>query len=213
MRAAVINEVSARDKNSYIVNALKKRGIEVFNIGMKEGDFEGDGLTYIHTGLMAGLVLSLGGADIVVGGCGTGQGFLISAMQYPGVFCGLIETPLDAFLFGQINGGNCVSLALNKGFGWAGDINLDYLFEKLFSEGYGQGYPEARRASQQESRARLKAVSALAHRPMKEILAGLDKSILSAVFGYKPFVNFIRNGCPESELRDIILQDYIGGRE
>lgn len=212
MKAAVINEVSARDKNPYVVRALEKRGIEVCNIGMKEGDFADEGLTYIHTGLMAGLVIALCGADIVVGGCGTGQGFMISAMQYPGVFCGLIETPLDAFLFGQINGGNCVSLALNKGFGWAGDINLDYIFEKLFSEGYGQGYPEARRASQQESRARLKAVSALAHRPMAEILAGLDKSILSAVFGHKPFAQFVKNGCPNSELRDIILRQYIGGQ-
>ena len=212
MKAAVINEVSARDKNPYVVKALEKRGIEVCNIGMKEGAFEGEGLTYIHTGLMAGLVVSLGGAEIVVGGCGTGHGFLISAMQYPGVFCGLLESPLDAFLFGQINGGNCVSLALNKGFGWAGDINLDYIFEKLFSEGYGQGYPEARRASQQESRARLKAVSALAHRPMKEILAGLEESVVSAVFGHKPFADFVKNGCPSSELRDIILHKYLGGR-
>jgi ribose 5-phosphate isomerase RpiB len=210
MKAAVINEVSARDKNPFIVKALEKRGIEVCNLGMKEGDYPGEGLTYIHTGLMAGLVINLCGADIVVGGCGTGEGFMISAMQYPGVFCGLIESPLDAFLFGQINGGNCISLALNKGYGWAGDINLEYIFEKLFSDGYGQGYPEARRASQRESRERLRTISALVHRPMTEILEGLDTNILSAIFNHRPFADFVKNGCPQSQLRDMILQKFIG---
>jgi len=210
MKIAVINEVSARDKNPAIIKALAKYGAEVFNLGMKEGEFSGEGLTYIHTGLMAGLLLNLGGVDMVVGGCGTGQGFMISAMQFPGVFCGLLESPLDAFLFGQINGGNCVSLALNKGFGWAGDINLDYLFEKLFSEGYGQGYPESRRVSQRESQSRLKAISLASHRPMAETLAGIDKSVASVVCGYHSFVDFVKNECPKSELRDAILSNHNG---
>ncbi len=42
-------------------------------------------------------------------------------MQYPGVSCGLIADPLDAWLFSMINAGNCISLALNKGYGWAGE--------------------------------------------------------------------------------------------
>ena len=131
MKIAVINEVSSRDKNGKVLEALQGFGHDVFNVGMSADGNEPE-LTYIHTGLMAGIALNTGAADLVVGGCGTGQGFLISAMQYPGVFCGLITEPLDAWLFSQINGGNCVSLALNKGFGWAADINLKYIFEKLF---------------------------------------------------------------------------------
>lgn len=44
-------------------------------------------------------------------------------------YCGLIQSPLDAWLFGQINGGNCISLALNFGYGWATDINLWFVFD------------------------------------------------------------------------------------
>ena len=93
MKVAVINEVSARDKNQDIIRALEKTGVQVLNVGMSEENQDIE-LTYIHTGLMAGILLNLGAVDLVVGGCGTGQGFLVSAMQYPNVFGGLIKEPL-----------------------------------------------------------------------------------------------------------------------
>jgi len=211
MKCAVINEVSARDKNPYLVQALAEKGHEVVNAGMREGEFAGEPLTYIHTGLMAATLLNLGAVDFVVGGCGTGQGFMLSAMQYPSVFCGLIETPLDAFLFGQINGGNCISLALNKGFGWAGDINLDYIFDKLFSDGFGEGYPEARKTSQQASRKILQTVSVQTHKTMIEIVSSLDRSITDTVFSYKPFADAVRGECTNKELQSFIINTYMGG--
>lgn len=211
MKIAVINEVSARDKNPLIVKALKEKGFEVLNAGMSEGDFEGEPLTYIHTGLIAGIVLNLGAADFAVGGCGTGQGFMISAMQYPSVFCGLIETPLDAWLFGQINGGNCASLALNKGFGWAGDINLSYIFDKLFSEGFGEGYPEARKESQRASRNTLKKISVSAHKPMAELLETMDKAVTDAVFRHKPLIDIVRGDCINKELQAFIIDKFLEG--
>jgi ribose 5-phosphate isomerase RpiB len=181
MLVAVINEVSACGKNPDILAALSEfPDITVVNAGMARPDEEPP-LTYIHTGLMTGLMLNAGACDLVIGGCGTGQGFLNSAMQYPGVFCGLIESPLDAWLFSQINGGNCVSLALNKGYGWAGDVNLRLIFRELFRDPPGAGYPPARAASQRESREALRRVSAAAHKPMDEILAALDPAILETV--------------------------------
>lgn len=188
MRVAVINEISAYAKNPDILSALSEiEGVSVLNVGMTRPDEE-PVLTYIHTGLMAGLLLNAGACDLVVGGCGTGQGFLNSAMQYPGVFCGLILNPLDAWLFSKINGGNCVSLALNKGYGWAGDINLRHIFRELFRDPPGSGYPPARAASQQESREALRRVSEAAHRPMEEILAALDPSILETVGSSERFL-------------------------
>ena len=193
MRIAVINEVSARDKNDKVVEALSLvPGVQVFNVGMVPGDFEVE-LTYIHTGLMAAIALNSGAADMVVGGCGTGQGFLISAMQYPGVVCGLITEPLDAWLFSQINGGNCISLALNKGFGWAGDINLKYIFEKLFLDPPGRGFPLHRAESQQASRKLLADISEQTHRSFEEIIGRIDGKTLEAVMNYKPFKEFIDN--------------------
>ena len=167
MRIALINEVSSRDKNPLVLEALKATGNEIFNVGCTADE---GSLTYIQTGLMAGIALNTGAADFVVGGCGTGQGFLMSAMQYPGVFCGLILNSLDAWLFSQINGGNCISLALNKGFGWAGDINLDYIFEKLFLDPPGRGYPLHRAESQQASRKLLEEISKTTHGSFDEIM-------------------------------------------
>ncbi len=206
MRVAVVSEVSARDKNKYILEALKETGAEVFNIGMtSEGD--DSELTYIHTGLMAALALQTGASDFVVGGCGTGQGFLLSVMQYPGVYCGLITEPLDAWLFSQINGGNCVSLALNKGFGWAGNINLRYIFEKLFRDPSGQGYPAHRSASQRESRLLLSKINGVTHNDFAAIIRSLDKGILDAAFGQAAFADFIRTYAKNGELKDLILNN------
>lgn len=209
MKVAVINEVSARDKNIYIINALSKRGFDIANVGMKEGDYSGEPLTYIHTGLMAGILTNLGVVDFVVGGCGTGQGFLISAMQYPNVFCGLVESPLDAWLFAQINAGNCVSLALSKGFGWASDINIDYIFEKLFASSFGQGYPDTRKESQQLSRGILKQITLASHKPMEQILALIDKEIVKTIFSHKPFVDLIKGHCTNISLQRFIMDNFL----
>jgi len=176
MRIAVVNEVSASHRNHDILAALDLPGLKVYNVGMSCPEDRPE-LTYIHTGLMAAALLGTGACDFVVGGCGTGQGFINSAMQYPGVFAGLILDPLDAWLFSQINGGNCVSLALNKGYGWASDINLKYIFQRLFQDESGGGYPPHRRESQRESREMLQTISRLSHRGLMEIVQALDQSI------------------------------------
>lgn len=199
MRIAVVNEVSARDKNPAILAALEPLGAEVHSIGMTAGGGEAE-LSYLHTGLMAALALNAGAADLVVGGCGTGEGFLLSAMQYPGVFCGLLTSPLDAWLFSQINGGNCVSLRLNQGYGWAGDIQLRYIFEKLCEGETGGGYPPHRRESQQHSRHALAAVSVAAHHPMPQILAALDDAVRGPVFAHRPFREFMARFGTDHEL-------------
>ncbi|MCL2194882.1 MAG: RpiB/LacA/LacB family sugar-phosphate isomerase [Oscillospiraceae bacterium] len=187
MKIAVISEVSARDKNGMIVKALQEAtDAEILNLGMSESGDEPE-LTYVHTGLMAALVLDQNIADFVVGGCGTGQGFCISAMQYPGVTCGLIQNPLDAWLFSQINAGNCVSLALNYGFGWAGDLNLRDLFAKLFADPAGQGYPLHRSESQAASRAALAGIEAVVKRNMRDVLPQLDQDIVGRVLNHAPF--------------------------
>jgi ribose 5-phosphate isomerase RpiB len=210
MKIAVINEVSARDKNPMILAALAKYNHIIYNVGMNEGDCPAE-LTYIHTGLMAGILLNLGTVDMVIGGCGTGQGFLISAMQYPNVYCGLIAEPLDAYLFGQINGGNCISLPLNKGFGWAGDINLNYIFEKLFQSEFGKGYPKHREESQQQSRKALCIISNRTHKTMQDILLSMEKNIISTVMSQKPFTDLIKNECTNEELKKYIIENFLKG--
>jgi len=207
MKVAVINEVSARDKNPDIIEALEKCGISPVNVGMVKGDNPVE-LTYIHTGLMAGILLNLKAVDIVIGGCGTGEGFLISSMQYPGVFCGLITEPLQAWLFSQINGGNCVSLQLNYGYGWAGKINLENIFINLFKDEAGRGYPPERQESQRTSREKLKNISINSHKSMSEILMSIDNSILKAVFSHKPFMDLVKGEVKNKELQNFIIKNF-----
>ena len=177
MRIAVLNETSGGDKNSAIITALSGRGHQIINAGMKASGTSPE-LTYIHTGFLSALLLETGRADFVVGSCGTGLGYLISVMQYPGVFCGHILSPLDAWLFTQINGGNAISLAVNQGFGWAGDVNLSFIFDRLFSVESGCGYPAHRKESQEESRNLLKDISRAAHLPLARIMENLPEKMV-----------------------------------
>ena len=205
MKIAVINETSAADKNRDILAALEGRGHAIINAGMSKTGAQPE-LTYIHTGLLATLLLDLKRVDLVIGGCGTGQGFLNSVMQYPGVCCGLIQNPLDAWLFGQINGGNCISLALNYGYGWAGDINLKFIFDRLFSlKEFGKGYPPNRQESQQESIRRLQAVSSATHKSMAEIISSLDASVIQPVLAYPGVLELVNpDSIEDAELRQVI---------
>jgi ribose 5-phosphate isomerase RpiB len=183
MKIAVISETSAGDRNPDIISALDGRGHEIFNVGMKKGGTEPQ-LGYTETGFLTGLLLHTGRADFVVGGCGTGQGYLDSAMQYPGVFAGLVLDSLDAWLFTQINGGNCISLALNKGYGWAGDVNLKFIFDRIFSVERGAGYPEHRKEPQAALRNLLSEVSIATHKTWPDILVNLPNAVTSKALSY-----------------------------
>ena len=177
MRIAVVNETSAVDKHPYIMSALEGRGHDVVNAGMAEPGEEPE-LQYLHTGFISALLLAADRADLIVGGCGTGQGFMNSVVQYPAVVCGHLLSPLDAFLFARINAGNVISLALNEGWGWAGDVNLRILFDQLFTDDAGAGYPPHREEPQRNSRGRLEVITEATHRSMAEIVVRLPDDIV-----------------------------------
>lgn len=193
MKIAVINEVSSCARNADIVKALEQTtDAEILNIGMKNPEEETT-LTYIQTSYMAAILLNTKACDFVISGCGTGQGFLNAVLQFPGVTCGLVADPLDAWLFSQINGGNCVSLPLNKGYGWAADINLKYIFEKLFSDPSGGGYPPARSESQAASREALKEISKVTHKDFLTIISESDPTILHTIAQNQSFMDILEH--------------------
>lgn len=204
MKIAVINETSAADKNKDIIAALEGRGHEIINAGMTRCGAQPE-LTYIHTGFMAALLLNANRVDLVVGGCGTGQGFLNAVMQYPGVFCGHLITPLDAWLFTQINGGNCISLMLNQGYGWASEQNLKFIFDALFSVESGCGYPEHRKESQKKSRQLLASISKITHTAMAHIVETIPDEVVKPALNYPGFLKVLNVDALQDEaLRDMI---------
>ncbi len=201
MKIAIVLEVVTCEKGDDVIEALKGRGHEIYNAGMKKKDDKPE-LTYINTGLLSAILLNLKCVDFVIGGCGTGQGYFNSALQYPNVFCGHILTPLDAWLFARINAGNCISLALTQGYGWASEINLKNIFDKLFSNEFGLGYPESRIETQALSRKRLAAISKKTHHPFHEIISTLDDEILNPVLQFPGVVEMLDIESKEPQIRD-----------
>lgn len=209
MKIAVITEGSTKHRNADVIKALDGMGHEVVNLGMKNVEGEPD-LTYMETGLMTALALNLGAVDFVVGGCGTGQGYMNAVLQFPGVACGLIIDPAEAFLFSQVNAGNCISLQLNKGYGGiGGDLNVRYILEKLFNDTYGQGYPPARAAIQVDARKRLSKLSEDTHKPMSEILKDIDAGLIKRTLTFPGVIEFFRTA-PESSLKQQVLDIAAG---
>jgi len=211
VRIAVINETSAVDKNPAILQALDGRGHEVFNLGMSEKGQQPE-LLYTHTGFLSALLLHLKKVDFVVGGCGTGQGYLNSVMQYPGICCGHIVTALDAWLFAQINAGNCIALALNQGYGWAGEVHLRFIFDRLFEPPWGGGFPAHRQEPQRQSRLMLEAISGAAHRSFPEMIAALPREIVTVAMSFPAVRDFLPvDEIPDSDVRSS-LNKRIGSR-
>ncbi len=204
MRIAVINETSAADKNADILAALEGSEHQIMNVGMTKTGAQPE-LSYVHTGFLTGLLLNTGRADFVVGGCGTGQGYLNSAVQYPKVFCGHVMTSLDAWLFTQINGGNCISLALAQNYGWAGNENLKFIFERLFSVEIGGGYPSHRKEPQKQFRMQLIDVSVAAHRPFSDIAASLAPEVILPALRYPGVLELLDlSTLEDQDLRDVL---------
>ena len=147
MKIALINENSQAAKNEIIYNTLKEvadqKGYEVYNYGMYGKENESQ-LTYVQNGLLAAILLNSKAADFVITGCGTGSGAMLALNSFPNVTCGLAAEPTDAYLFSQINGGNALSIPYAKGFGWGAELNLKLIFERLFAETAGGGYPKER---------------------------------------------------------------------
>jgi len=204
MKIAVIIEGSTKHRNADVMKALEGMGHEVFNLGMKNIEGEPD-LTYMETGLLTALALNLKVVDFVVGGCGTGQGYMNAVLQFPGTACGLIIDPVDAWLFSQVNAGNCISLSLNKGYGGlGGDLNVRFILEKLFNETFGAGYPTARSELQIKARNKLSDMSLKNHHSMVEIMEAMDIEVLRRSLNF-PGVMDVFKTAPESELKEKVL--------
>ena len=206
MRIALINENSQAGKNELIYNTLNKvatkYGHTVDNYGMFNA--EDKALTYVQNGLLAAILINSGAADFVVTGCGTGSGAMLACNSFPKVLCGLIVDPSDAYMFGQINDGNCAAFPFAKGFGWGAELNLEYCFEKLFNGPRGQGYPKERVIPEQRNKKILDGVKEITHTPMLEILKRIDRDFLLETIDRPSFKNLFFANAKDQEIKGFI---------
>lgn len=198
MKIALINENSQAAKNAMIFEVLKKvtepMGHEAVNYGMYSPE-DLNSLTYVQNGILAAVLLNSGAADYVITGCGTGEGAMLACNSFPGVLCGHIESPLDAYLFSQVNDGNCVALPFAENFGWGGELNLEYIFEKLFSAPGGGGYPKERVVPEQRNKKILDEVKKVTHRDMADILKSLDRDLVKGALSGERFSEYFFADC------------------
>ncbi|MBQ2990653.1 MAG: RpiB/LacA/LacB family sugar-phosphate isomerase [Clostridia bacterium] len=203
MRIALINENSQAAKNELILAQLRKvvepMGHVVDNYGMYTAQDEAQ-LTYVQVGILGAILLGSGAADYVITGCGTGEGAMLAMNSFPDVICGHVEDPVDAYTFAHVNDGNAVALPFAKGFGWGGELNLEYIFEKLFGFGHGQGYPKERVVPEQRNKKILDAVRAKTIRPLVECLEAIEdrELVRGAVAGEKFAELFFANAKDEA---------------
>jgi len=202
MRIALINENSQAAKNEIIYNTLnkvaKKYGHTVDNYGMLNA--EDKPLTYVQNGLLAAILINSGAADFIVTGCGTGAGAMLALNSFPKMLCGLVVEPSDAYLFGQINDGNAISMPYAKGFGWGAELNLENVYENLFKAPFGGGYPKERVVPEQRNKKILDGIKEITHRPMIEILKEIDKDFLLETIDRDTFKKYFFQNATNQEI-------------
>ena len=194
MKIALINENSQAAKNSIIYDALKSvvepKGHEVLNFGMYTADDDAQ-LTYVQNGILAAILLNSKAVDFVVTGCGTGEGAMPALNSFPGVLCGHVTSPLDAYPFAQ-------------GFGWGAELNLTYTFEKLFSGEFGLGYPRERAVPEQRNKKILDEVKKVTHQDIMYVLKHIDQTLLKGAVSGEKFADLFFPNCQVPEIADYI---------
>ena len=217
MKIALLNEFSQAPKNTIVLQQLKEvvepMGHTVYNTAMAKPLLDQDvpeayteenpRLTYLHLGIQACLLLNSGAVDFVITGCGTGQGALMSLNMYPGVVCGYCIDPSDAYLFLQINNGNALSIPYAKGFGWGGELNVRYIFEKAFGSPKDNGYPAERKESQNKNAALLNDFKARVGKPVLEALKALDPQMVKEALTDR-FLECFYEGCKDESLKAFV---------
>ena len=209
MKIALINENSQAAKNELIYNTLKSvvepMGHEVVNYGMYSAD-DANQLTYVQIGILTAVLINSGAADFVITGCGTGEGATLACNSFPQVLCGHVESPLDAYLFSQVNDGNAIALPFAENFGWGGELNLQYIFEKLFCTPGGGGYPKERVVPEQRNKRILDEVKKVTHRDLVSILKDLDPELAKGALSGEKFEELFSPACKDDAIANAVRE-------
>ena len=95
-----------------------------------------------------------------------------------------------------------MALPYAKGWGWGAEVNLEYVFEKLFVQAPGGGYPPHAAASEQRNAALLNKMKSVSHKDITEILSTKDpevSEIVKAAFAGKRHEMF-KKDCKDSAI-------------
>ena len=125
---------------------------------------------------------------------------MLACNAFPNVLCGHIVDAEDAYMFAQINDGNAIAMPFAKGFGWGGELRLQYIFEKLFSCESGGGYPKERAVPEQRNKKILDQVKAVTTKDMLTILKEIDQDFLKTAVSGEKFQEYFFANCQDPEI-------------
>ncbi|MER0122145.1 RpiB/LacA/LacB family sugar-phosphate isomerase [Streptococcus sp. ZJ93] len=203
MKIGVIQASTRTDMNDVLVRAVQKSVAgqhKVVNLGVFPN--ETVSYSYVEVAVMISFLIESQSLDFVVTGCSSGQGMMLACNSLPGLQCGFIQTPQDAFLFGRINSGNVVSLPLGLNIGWCGELNLEYTLEKLFDGEFGVGYPKEDATRKQQETALLNSINQLTKRALLEIIDEMDEGLLRKIANRKIFYQYVDRNAKNRALVD-----------
>ncbi len=206
MKIGIIQASSQKDKNSIMETCLKDvidlNNNEIINFGvLNNEDFE---CSYIETAFAISFLLESQAVDFVVTGCSSGQGMMLACNSLPGIMCGYVANPTDAYLFGRINDGNAISYPLGSGFGWAGEINLKSTLHTLFEAPFGIGYPIEDAERKMRDTQKLKEIGHLTKRRLIDILPLLDQDLIISLIKRKRVFDYIVDNGTNKQLVNIL---------
>lgn len=198
MRIAVIQASSQSAKNSMIYETVRKYAYDstVLNFGCRQD--EEYSYSYVEISLLVGMLLYSKAVDFVVTGCSSGQGMMLACNSMPGVLCGYVPTPLDAYLFCQINNGNAVSLPLGEDYAWKGYDNFENTIKTIFSEPFGQGYPKSEAERKRRDTELLKQIRKNSQIGFTELMDKTDRQMIRKILRKTDVIDYVReNGSNE----------------
>ena len=204
MKIGIIQASSQSGKNRLICDTVRKyaKDAEIINFGCF-GD-EDETYSYIEISVLIGLLLASYSIDFAVTGCSSGQGMMLACNNMPGVLCGYIPTPQDAYLFAQINNGNAVSLPLGEDYTWMGEDNLDETIKKLFSEPFGQGYPKSEADRKLKDTELLKEIRKRSQVEITDLWKTLDKELITKILTKKDVIDHILKNGKDGRIKDLL---------
>ena len=118
---------------------------------------------------------------------------MLACNNMPGVLCGYAPSPMDAYLFAQINNGNAISVPLGEDYTYTGIDNLERTIEKLFSEPFGQGYPKGQEERKLKDTSLLKNIREKSQVRTIELMQSVDTVIVDKIKKKRDVIEFIIN--------------------
>lgn len=209
MRIGIIQGTTQVSKNELlhntVVKAVGKKGYDVFNFGVYPN--EKQSYSYTEIAFLTALLINSKAIDFVITGCSSGQGMNLACNTLPGLLSGFIQNPQDAYLFGRINDGNVASLSLGLGFGWLGELNLEYTLEKLFDGEFGIGYPADVAERKVRETHRVKEFNKMSKISMIELMKNMDRDFIDKIMTKKNVIHYIIENSNEVELVDYLIKE------